>query len=47
MVALVADPDVHRKTAGRHKVGALGHAYGFTDVDGRQPEPWSLPEGSP
>jgi len=44
IVALVTDPDVMQRTGGVFKVGDLGLAYGFTDIDGTQPEPFTLPE---
>ena len=44
VVALAADPDVAERSGRAHKAGRLGLDYGFTDVDGRQPEPFVLPE---
>lgn len=35
IAALAADPDVHTKTGGVHRVGDLAREYGFTDIDGR------------
>lgn len=44
VAALAADPEVMRHV-GRNplRVGDLARLYGFTDLDGRQPEPWELP----
>lgn len=44
VVALATDPRVHELTGQALKVGQLGLDHGFTDVDGRQPAPWSLPD---
>lgn len=44
IVALARDPDVHERAGQACKAGELGLAYGFTDVDGRQPEPWEMPD---
>lgn len=44
IVALATDPDVMQRTGGVFKVGDLGLEYGFTDIDGTQPEPFTLPE---
>lgn len=46
VVALAADPAVMQRTGGVFKVADLGRAYGFTDVDGTQPEPFTLPESN-
>ncbi len=43
VAALAADPDVMRKSGGIHTVGALAREYGFTDVDGTQPPPFTMP----
>ena len=43
VAALAADPDVARHTGRVLRVGDLARTYGFTDVDGRQPEPFELP----
>lgn len=43
IVALASDPDVARLGGKALKVGHLGLEYGFQDVDGSQPEPYSLP----
>lgn len=43
VVALAMDPNISDKAGKALKVGDLGREYGFTDVDGRQPEPFSLP----
>ena len=43
VVALASDPHVAAKNGRALKVGDLGMEYGFTDVDGSQPEPFTLP----
>ena len=43
--ALAEDISVSEKSGRAFKVGNLGMEYGFTDLDGRQPEPFELPEG--
>ncbi len=43
VAALAADPEVLRHSGRVLRVGELARAYGFTDVDGRQPEPFELP----
>jgi NAD(P)-dependent dehydrogenase (short-subunit alcohol dehydrogenase family) len=40
VVALAADPDVHARTGGSFSSGGLAREYGFTDVDGSQPDAW-------
>jgi len=40
VAALAADPDVHRRTGGSFSSGGLAREYGFTDVDGSQPDAW-------
>jgi NAD(P)-dependent dehydrogenase (short-subunit alcohol dehydrogenase family) len=45
IVALVSDPDIMKRTGGAFKAGQLGLDYAFTDVDGSQPAPFSIPEG--
>lgn len=46
VAALAADPEVGRWMGQDPvQVGHLAKAYGFTDHDGRQPEPWVLPDG--
>ncbi len=42
IVALATDPKVAQHTGGVFKVGQLGLDYGFTDVDGTQPAPFSI-----
>src|SRR5688500_13725300 len=37
---LAADPDVHRRNSGSFSSGELAREYGFTDVDGSQPDCW-------
>lgn len=43
IVALASDPKLRERSGGAFKVGDLGLDYGFTDIDGSQPEPFSLP----
>ena len=43
VVALASDSHISEKTGKALKVGDLGREYGFTDLDGRQPEPFTLP----
>ncbi len=45
VVALASDPQVMERTGGVFKAGQLGLDYGFTDIDGTQPEPFCIPEG--
>jgi len=45
VVALATDPAVMVRTRGSYKVGQLGLDYGFLDVDGSQPKPWSMEDG--
>ena len=40
VAALAADPDVHRHNGGSSSSGSLSREYGFTDVDGSQPDSW-------
>jgi NAD(P)-dependent dehydrogenase (short-subunit alcohol dehydrogenase family) len=40
VAALAADPDVHRHNGGSFSSGGLARAYGFTDLDGSQPDCW-------
>jgi NAD(P)-dependent dehydrogenase (short-subunit alcohol dehydrogenase family) len=40
VVALAADPHVHRHNGGSFSSGGLAREYGFTDVDGSQPDCW-------
>lgn len=48
VVALAADPDVMERTGKAFPVGVLAREYGFTDVDGRQPQwPPEEVEGAP
>lgn len=46
IVALSEDPAVMDRTGQPWKVGDLAREYGFKDIDGSQPEPYSIPEGS-
>ena len=40
VAALAADPDVHRRNGGSFSSGGLARDYGFTDLDGSQPDCW-------
>lgn len=40
VAALAADPDVERRNGGSFSSGGLAREYGFTDVDGSQPDCW-------
>jgi NAD(P)-dependent dehydrogenase (short-subunit alcohol dehydrogenase family) len=40
VAALAADPDVHRRNGGSFSSGGLAREYGFTDLDGSQPDAW-------
>jgi NAD(P)-dependent dehydrogenase (short-subunit alcohol dehydrogenase family) len=40
VAALAADPQVHRRNGGSFSSGGLAREYGFTDVDGSQPDCW-------
>jgi NAD(P)-dependent dehydrogenase (short-subunit alcohol dehydrogenase family) len=40
VAALAADPEVHRRNGGSFSSGELARDYGFTDVDGSQPDCW-------
>jgi NAD(P)-dependent dehydrogenase (short-subunit alcohol dehydrogenase family) len=40
VAALAADPDVQRRNGGSFSSGELAREYGFTDVDGSQPDCW-------
>jgi NAD(P)-dependent dehydrogenase (short-subunit alcohol dehydrogenase family) len=40
VAALAADPDVQRRSGGSFSSGGLAREYGFTDVDGSQPDCW-------
>jgi NAD(P)-dependent dehydrogenase (short-subunit alcohol dehydrogenase family) len=40
VAALAADPDLHRHNGGSFSSGGLARDYGFTDVDGSQPDCW-------
>jgi NAD(P)-dependent dehydrogenase (short-subunit alcohol dehydrogenase family) len=40
VAALAADPDVHRRNGGSFSSGGMARDYGFTDVDGSQPDCW-------
>jgi NAD(P)-dependent dehydrogenase (short-subunit alcohol dehydrogenase family) len=40
VAALAADPQVHGRNGGSFSSGGLAREYGFTDVDGSQPDCW-------
>ena len=40
VAALAADPDVSRWNGQSLSSGQLAHVYGFTDLDGSQPDAW-------
>jgi NAD(P)-dependent dehydrogenase (short-subunit alcohol dehydrogenase family) len=40
VAALAADPQVQRRSGGSFSSGGLAREYGFTDVDGSQPDCW-------
>jgi len=40
VVALAADPRLHDRNGGSFSSGGLAREYGFTDVDGSQPDCW-------
>jgi NAD(P)-dependent dehydrogenase (short-subunit alcohol dehydrogenase family) len=40
VAALAADPQVERRNGGSFSSGGLAREYGFTDVDGSQPDCW-------
>lgn len=42
IAALAADPDVLSRSGQVLTAGELAREYGFTDVDGSQPEPFRL-----
>jgi NAD(P)-dependent dehydrogenase (short-subunit alcohol dehydrogenase family) len=44
IATLASDPDVMTKSGLTLAVGDLAREYGFTDIDGTQPEPFALPE---
>lgn len=44
VVALAADPDVLRHSGAAIPVGDLAEEYGFTDIDGRRPPAFRLPD---
>jgi NAD(P)-dependent dehydrogenase (short-subunit alcohol dehydrogenase family) len=46
IATLAADADVMARTGALLTVGELARDYGFTDVDGTQPEPFGLPKTS-
>jgi NAD(P)-dependent dehydrogenase (short-subunit alcohol dehydrogenase family) len=40
VAALAADPQLQRRTGGSFSSGGLAREYGFTDLDGSQPDCW-------
>jgi NAD(P)-dependent dehydrogenase (short-subunit alcohol dehydrogenase family) len=42
VVALATDANVLQKSGHVYRVGDLAREYGFTDTDGRQPEPFEI-----
>lgn len=40
VAALAADPELHLRSGGSFSSGGLAREYGFTDVDGSQPDCW-------
>ena len=40
VAALAADPQLQRRNGGSFSSGGLAHEYGFTDLDGSQPDCW-------
>jgi NAD(P)-dependent dehydrogenase (short-subunit alcohol dehydrogenase family) len=40
VAALAADPHLHERNGGSFSAGELAREYGFTDVDGSQPDCW-------
>jgi NAD(P)-dependent dehydrogenase (short-subunit alcohol dehydrogenase family) len=40
VAALAADPELHLRNGGSFSSGGLAREYGFTDVDGSQPDCW-------
>jgi NAD(P)-dependent dehydrogenase (short-subunit alcohol dehydrogenase family) len=44
VVALASDSQIMSKSGSVFAVGDLAREYGFTDIDGRQPPPFSMPD---
>jgi hypothetical protein len=44
VAALAADPSVMQKSGQILRVGDLAREYGFTDIDGKQPPPFEIPD---
>ena len=40
VAALAADPDLQHRNGGSFSSGGLAREYGFTDIDGSQPDAW-------
>jgi NAD(P)-dependent dehydrogenase (short-subunit alcohol dehydrogenase family) len=40
VAALAADPDLRRRSGGSFSSGGLAREFGFTDIDGSQPDCW-------
>ncbi len=47
VAALASDPEVMAKSGQLLTVGELAREYGFTDIDGTQPEPFTISERKP
>jgi NAD(P)-dependent dehydrogenase (short-subunit alcohol dehydrogenase family) len=45
VVRLLADAGLMKRSGQILTVGGLAREYGFTDIDGRQPEPFEMPAG--
>jgi NAD(P)-dependent dehydrogenase (short-subunit alcohol dehydrogenase family) len=45
VAALAADKHVFQRSGSILTAGELAREYGFTDIDGRRPEPFRIPEG--
>jgi hypothetical protein len=46
VATLAADRGILSRTGELLTVGELARDYGFTDIDGTQPDPWGLPKAS-
>jgi NAD(P)-dependent dehydrogenase (short-subunit alcohol dehydrogenase family) len=46
VAALAADPTIMQRSGGVYVVAALAQQYGFTDIDGTQPQPARWEEDS-
>jgi NAD(P)-dependent dehydrogenase (short-subunit alcohol dehydrogenase family) len=45
VVCLLADAGLMKRSGQILTVGGLAREFGFTDIDGRQPEPFEMPAG--